>query len=213
MSTPHAARRRRHYSRRAHDRPAVRWDACSRDDDPSQHDRPAPAPLSGLEPTERPVDPPDGRSGREAPLQRTAGLPGPCASDLTCRYARRPGWSGQAIVEFALIAPIMILVLLGAAEMGMLYAARAAQDRATGVVADWAADRPGEDWHPAADRELPGCAVDVTTDELGIVHAGSTCTYGPKITSNLWDGLPISSEASAAIAPSPTPEPSASAGS
>jgi hypothetical protein len=213
MSIPHAARRRRHYSTRAHDRPVAgkRWEACSRSDDPAEHDRPPQALLSRLQPTERPVDELDGRSGREAPLQRSSGLPGPCAADLTCRYAGRPGWSGQALVEFALIAPVMILVLLGAAEMGMLYAARAAQDRSTAVVADWAADRPGEDWRLAADRELPGCDVHVTIDDgLGILTATATCTYHPRITSNLWDGLPISSEASAAISPEPTPSPAGS---
>jgi hypothetical protein len=167
--------------------------------------------------------PPAGTSGRDAGLQLTSGgtgadpsgLSGPCAADRTCRFADRVGIRGQAIVEFALVFPIIAAILLGAAEMGMLYAARAAQDRAGGVVADYAAARPGdESWNAVADRELPGCDVDVTTDGLGILTARATCQYEPVITSNLWDGLPISSEASAAIAPEPTPsaspDPSAS---
>lgn len=122
--------------------------------------------------------------------------------------------TGQAIAEFALILPVLMLMLLGAAEMGMLYAQRAAQDRATGVVADYAADHPGDDsWNAVAAHELAGCTVTVTTDSLGIVTASSTCIYTPKVTAGLWQGLPIGSTADAetqTAEPSTSPEPSAS---
>jgi hypothetical protein len=128
---------------------------------------------------------------------------------------RDPAPPGQALVEFALIAPVALFIVLGAVEAGMLVIAKADQDRATAVVASWAAQRPGdESWHAVAAHELPGCDVTVDDSRPGLLVADATCTYQPVATRGLWDGLPISSEESAVVrepAPTPTPEPSPSA--
>ncbi len=63
---------------------------------------------------------------------------------------------------------------------------------------------------------LDSCDVTITPDDaLGLVNVGATCEYVPRITSNMWDGLPVSSEASAAypsgsvLGITGTPEPTA----
>lgn len=117
--------------------------------------------------------------------------------------------AGQALLEFALILPVLVAIFLGAAEMGMLYAARAGQDRATGVVADWSAAHPSGDWAAIAVIELPGCTV-TRSEAVDVLTIDATCLYRPRITSNLWNGLPVGSSESAALEPSPTPTPSPS---
>ena len=118
---------------------------------------------------------------------------------------RRSG--GQALVEFALIAPVALAMALGFIEAGLLVNAKGEQDRATSVVAYWAAAHPGEDPQPVLEETgLDACIVTVEQDAdvgLAIVHA--TCHYQPVATHGLWEGLPVSSEASAAAAPTPTP--------
>jgi hypothetical protein len=122
--------------------------------------------------------------------------------------ARRP--SGQAIVEFALVFPIMCFAALGFVEAGFLIVEKAQQDRSTAVVAEWAAENPGnEGWNAVANTELPGCAVTVTTTPKDIVIAAATCQYEPKVTVGLWPGLVIGSTESAAIRSAvPVPSPS-----
>lgn len=124
--------------------------------------------------------------------------------------------AGQAIVETALVLPLLLFIALGFTEAGILVATKADQDRSTAVVATWAADHPGADWQAVADQELPGCDVDVATsaDPPDLVTAAATCEYLPRVTRGLWDGLPISSEETAASEPAATSapvEPSASA--
>jgi hypothetical protein len=145
--------------------------------------------------------------------QPRSGSPPSCSRDDDPSEHDKP--RGQALVEFALILPVMMLIILGAIEAGFLVNQKGSQDRATAVVADWAADHPGdESWHAVAADQLPGC--DVTVDEIGrpgIVTAAATCQYQPVATHGLWDGLPISSSESAVTsspAPSASPEPSAS---
>lgn len=125
--------------------------------------------------------------------------------------ARQPMPDGQALVEFALIAPVALFTALGFLEAGFLVGAKAEQDRATAVVARWAAEHPGADWRPVAAAELAGCAVSVAPGEArDLVVASSTCRYQPRVTRGLWEGLPISSAEAAAAAPAPTASPSPS---
>ncbi len=118
------------------------------------------------------------------------------------------GHRGQAIVEFALVLPLMLFICLGFVEAGFLLATQATQARATGVVADYAAAHPTEaPWDSVIALEgLASCAVAVTTPMPDIVHVESTCYYDPRVTHGLWEGLPITVEADAAL-PAPTPSP------
>ncbi|MBA3583026.1 MAG: pilus assembly protein [Gemmatimonadetes bacterium] len=126
---------------------------------------------------------------------------------------------GQALVEFALLAPVLLFTILGGIEVAFLLTDRDAQARDTGVVADYAAANPDDaSWHALAALRLPGCAVEVDRNPPGppgYVVASATCQYQPVATHGLWDGLPISTEAAAAdnapspvVVPSPSPSPS-----
>jgi len=119
----------------------------------------------------------------------------PCA-------ARGRGSPGQAIVEMALLLPVLIFGALGFLEAGFLVAAKADQDRQNAVIAEWAAGHPGESWQPVAAVLLPGCTVaevDHPDDPPDLLTIGARCVYQPVVTAGLWAGLPISSEASAVV--------------
>lgn len=105
--------------------------------------------------------------------------------------------SGQSIVEFALIFPLMCFAALGFFEAGMLLAQKAQQDRDTAVVADYAASHPGDAWQAIAARLLPSCTLDVS-EASDLVTATSTCQYRGRVTSGLLD-VPISSSESAVV--------------
>ena len=114
--------------------------------------------------------------------------------------------NGQALVEFALILPILMFTILGATEVGFLLVTKAHQDRETAVVADWAANHPGESWNSIATKLLPGCTVTVEEDR-GLVEAGSRCQYSPKVMPGLFPNLPISSHETASAPGKGNPEP------
>lgn len=103
---------------------------------------------------------------------------------------------GQALVEFVVIFPLLLLLIVVAIEAGSLPNAYGHQQRATATVAGWAAQHPGEDWHAVAEHELPGCTVDITHPLPGIVEATAHCTYHPIVFTG-WDLLPMSSRESA----------------
>jgi hypothetical protein len=111
-----------------------------------------------------------------------------CGSPLEVR--------GQAIVEFALVLPLILFIMLGFTEVGFLLIAKAAQDRDTAVIAQWAAVHPGESWNSIASKMLPGCDVNVERQPNDLVEATSRCQYRPRVLVGfpLFDGLPISSQ-------------------
>jgi hypothetical protein len=112
------------------------------------------------------------------------------------------------IVEAALLIPIFLLMIGAAIDGGRLMLQTAQQQRNTGVVVDFAALRPGEDWHAIAAELLPDCDVDVHEDggKPGLLTAGSRCMFAPLML-RFWDGLPVSVEASA-VDRDTAPEPS-----
>jgi Flp pilus assembly protein TadG len=106
-----------------------------------------------------------------------------------------PRSRGQAIVEMALILPLLLLLTLGGLEVGRLEMSQGQQDRATALVAQWAAQRPGEDWHALASHSLQDCVVTVdTTDPTGLITATSHCIYHAIATpGGPLDGITITS--------------------
>ena len=114
---------------------------------------------------------------------------------------------GQALVEFALITPILLFTILGGVEAGFLLITKAHQDRATAVVAEWAATHPGESWNAVANKELPGCSVSVTSLVPDLVEATSQCQYQAKTGLPMFNGLPIGSREAAVSSPSESDPP------
>ena len=140
----------------------------------------------------------------------------------TSRNGRELFWSWlhstsqfQALVEFALITPILLFTILGGVEAGFLLIAKADQDRTTSVIAQWAAQHPGEAWNSVANKQLPNCTVEVRESSPDLVEATSRCLYSPRVLVGfpLFSGLPISSYETAALprktlSPSAGPSPS-----
>lgn len=93
--------------------------------------------------------------------------------------------------------PIILFVVLGAIEAGFLLIHKAEQDRATAVVAEWAAEHPNESWNSVAERELRGCDVAVTEPRPDLIEATSRCQYRPSVLV-MFSGLPVSSQEAAA---------------
>ncbi len=130
---------------------------------------------------------------------------------------RRPP-RGQALVEFALVLHVLMAILLGAAQMGYLFAYRTDQQNATATLAAVAAqDGPGAPFASAVASESSriGCPdpdATLTPPSPGpgaIVAVGLRCTWtSPLFTSASW---PVSTTASALMPATPTPAPSGSA--
>jgi hypothetical protein len=115
----------------------------------------------------------------------------------------------QALVELAIMLPVLMLVALGFTEVGFLVVTKAHQDRATSTVAEYAATRHDDSWHAVAAHELPGCDVTVNEPQPGLIEAVATCQYQPHVLPG-WSGLPMTSRESATRASEPaSPGPSA----
>lgn len=113
---------------------------------------------------------------------------------------RRPG---QALVEFALIAPILMLMLLGVMAGGLYFLAAMQQQNATATLADWTAAHPAA---TAAEADAFAAAVvpcpagaSVTIDAaLGLVMVTIVC---PSFAHDLLPILPptVTTTASASM--------------
>jgi hypothetical protein len=121
---------------------------------------------------------------------------------------------GQALVEFALVAPLLMLMLLGVLAGGLYFLAAVQQASDTGTLADWYAanpDAPPGEWTAFADAVCPceGCAT--VAAEAHIVMVTVEC---PCIAGELLPFLPrtVVTTATAYVpSPSASPEPSPSA--
>ncbi len=136
------------------------------------------------------------------------------------------GGKGQAIVEFALVMPIFLLLVLGGGELAFLIANQWSYPRGVEVLADVAAEKistePGNSWRAGwnsvvrdedeqrrcgdpnpellfPDGQEPGDRVQV------VWH----CYYRPYITT-MWDGLDLTVIGTSVIRadPNATPMPS-----
>jgi hypothetical protein len=126
---------------------------------------------------------------------------------------------GQAIVEMALILPILLFVLLGFVEVGFLFAARDRYQNGVDVLTELAAADRSDAWRNKVQSEddRVGChdgQPDVTYPD-GDQAPGSrirlvwTCHYRPVFVPMLNVAVAVESEALiAGSAPIPTPSPS-----
>jgi Flp pilus assembly protein TadG len=134
---------------------------------------------------------------------------------------------GQALVEFALVLPIFLALMLGFAELATLFASRQAYQNGADVLADWAAvsmaENPdGESWRTgwAAVVSDETARADCEQPELSVTYDGAhepgdrvfvrwQCRYTPKVAPG-WSGLAVTVESAAVVplsAPEPTPTP------
>jgi Flp pilus assembly protein TadG len=139
---------------------------------------------------------------------------------------------GQAVVEFAVVLPLIMVVLLGFGETAFLVATQHAFQNGADVLAERAAfemsSSPGESWKAgwqavvADEDERTGCGDTSPSVALpdGTHGPGDRvlvvwhCHYTPHITSG-WGGLPVTVQSEAvvpgSIAPPATPTPTPAA--
>lgn len=110
-----------------------------------------------------------------------------------------PRSPGQLIAELALSLAVILFIILGSVEVGFLIVEKLHQDRATAVVADYAAGHP-DDWHDVAERELAGCDVSLSSPLPDVVEVSARCRHRTTAFP-IFDGLPISSRESAVVRP------------
>lgn len=117
---------------------------------------------------------------------------------------------GQALVEFALVFPLMCAALLAFAEVGFLLAYQAGQQNATTTLATWRTQHPTDDIGPVLASEVARIGCDSPTlseTATPVVVVRLTCSYTGRVVSGF--AVPVSTSASGA-APSPTPSPAPS---
>lgn len=135
---------------------------------------------------------------------------------------RRPD-GGQALVEAALVLPLLLLIVLTTIEAGFLFMAWQVDRNAAAVLADVAAIRistdPGDSWRarwqPIANDELhrTGCASADVTFPDGTRNTGDRvavtldCRYAPHAVPG-WGGLRLRPSAESVIPPTIAPAPS-----
>lgn len=123
---------------------------------------------------------------------------------------------GQALVEFALVLPLLMMLLLGFGEAAFLFSSQHAMQNGVDVLASWAAQemavQPGESWKAdwarvvREESDRTGCDdlnpevifPDGTHDPGDRVLVRWNCHYEPTITS-FWDGLAIPVESEAVV--------------
>lgn len=133
---------------------------------------------------------------------------------------------GQTLVEFALVMPILMFMLLGFGEAAMLFATRAGYQNGVDVLAQWAASQMAEGlwpvgWSQVVDDEQNrvGCAdqpavtfPDTTNEPGDRVLVRWECVYEPRLTPALGLNIPVRVESEAVVpgvksSPSPSASP------
>lgn len=128
---------------------------------------------------------------------------------------------GQAIVEFALVLPIIMLLLLGVIGTGYLFHRQLVFQNGVAVLAELAADNgPRQDWHSkvVSENERTGCHAQPLEPDVSYPDGGKALP-GSRIlltwhchlqTGWMFDGLPVTVSAEAVLEranPQPSPSP------
>ncbi len=107
------------------------------------------------------------------------------ASGRLRRSGRQGRTRGQSLVELALVTPLLMMLLLGAVDLGRFYAARITVTNAAREGAAAAAEAPGSSSEiiAAATRESQGSFVTVLGSDVAIsCQPSCTKTYGTRVT-------------------------------
>jgi hypothetical protein len=132
--------------------------------------------------------------------------------------------TGQALVETALVLPVLLLLLLGIIGTGYLFHRQLIFQNGVDVLAQLAAGTgPRSDWHAAvvSENQRTGCHADPLEPTLTYPDGGKAlpgrrllATWACHLkTGWLFDGLPVTVSAEAVLeranpaAPEPSPSP------
>ena len=119
-----------------------------------------------------------------------------------------PALGGQALVEFAIVLPLLMVLIVGIIEIGLLFGTRLAAQNGVSVMADLAA--VGADWQAVAPAEnaRSGCGADPVTPVATMLDEQRLelvwhCHYDSHVAA--WADIAYDVVAEAVAAPSPTP--------
>lgn len=133
---------------------------------------------------------------------------------------------GQATVEFALVAPILLFMILGIMEGAILASTQHTIQNSVDVLAQVASKKieavDTDSWEALVTEQISRtsrCAEppvitiiypDTTKESGDRVKISWSCSYSPLVTNGLWPGLKIGAESEAVInlEPEPIPLPS-----
>jgi beta-lactam-binding protein with PASTA domain len=103
------------------------------------------------------------------------------------RPADRRGTRAQTVVEFALVAPVLILLLLIAIDVGRVFLGWVALNNAARVGANYAAANPNETWGSGSDYQA---LIDANIDAINCVRSPSQADP-PVFTASTDPGEPV----------------------
>lgn len=128
--------------------------------------------------------------------------------------------AAQALVEFSLVAPILIFMILAVIQAGLLFWYVLQQQNTTQTIAaSWAANGALDMTAIGPELERIGCESPAITTAPASPSAGEiatatvSCVWSRGVVIPIWaDGLPVSTTASSVwpSAPSPSASPSVS---
>jgi Flp pilus assembly protein TadG len=129
---------------------------------------------------------------------RRSRLPGATSTGLHA-FARRRGQRGQGLAEFALVIPIMFLIVVAIADFGRLFSSAVSTEAAAREAADYGAVLGSDRWAAADspwstnDDEMRRRVCAATSGLQGFDNTAGTCTDNPTVS---WEILSRNNTAS-----------------